>query len=587
MQTTDKIEINNKIDIPLGVIFFVCDPRFPEFSKFVIERRKELEVKVWEYLSGLIPECQALGGVKIHIVDTFCDWQNFRCLHRQIARFEHYTSFNAPPTPEFIYRLPSLNNLFIAHHELAEILPLPDETDNDAVGVTFTAKGWAEEEWDVGHTAIIIADDFKRQLYDYNTKILQRYAIRVATHYKIPAKHCKDLLWRAMWESEVDLLALNDDKSLADYESEVKWFGISEGLPHGFVSMLVIELDIDESEFNIKYDHDHYYSEDHRQFLNKNHEVEDTLLNSLAETKLFELRHTDGCPKFYRVSFHDTDSTQNKNSMYLADFYIEQYNLSPIRKFVDEWIDSHSNTRELALVKKNGKGVWNSCHEYYLEEAACLIVQSAATLPRDMRFYKDGIDFVKNDRPGTYAYYPLQAFPFLCMLYTLFTFSDNYMYDNEKLEKLFQYLQCYYNKEFHAFVSTFNGILRNNQYEQEENDFTQNRVKGRTEIDKAHAVDQELTIPKKPGRKAVTLEECITSDDKDNEIEMMRAGIGECPDGPSEAAYINNMLQEGRLKRIPSYNQMKEHGLTKVGATAWNNAIKPYRTSTTTFTKFT
>lgn len=554
-----KVEVNNKIEIPLGVFFFVCDPRFPQFSIDVIKHQKELELMIWEYMTGLMPECKALGGVRIYIIETDHQWHNLKVMHQQIARFMEYQAFNAPPTPEFVFRLPSIKNVLVSHPELADVVSCSDGIDNDAVGFTFTTKGWMEEKFDVRRTAVMIANDFKEQMHEYNDKVLQNQIIKVASHYKLQTRQCKDMLVRAMWESEVDLMAIQEDRGLSYYEDDVLRFGIHEELPLGFASLLVNEWDMEESDLDIEYDHKHFYSADHKLFLDKSNKVREEYAKSISKIKAFELRHNDGCPEFYKISFDRTENKSTENSMYLADFYIDEYNSSPVRDFVNEWTDKHSDKHELELAEKNGKGKWNSCHEYYLEEAACFIVQSASSTPKDVKFGKNGIDFIKNGRPATYAYHPLKALPFLCMVHTLYTFSDKYMYDFEKREKLFAYLQCYYNKEFHGFIGQFYTIKQS----------------GRT-----MKIPQPKSIAaKRPsaGNQKHAVEKCIKLEDKQRVIEEMKKELDKLPDGPSKALYIDSLVQNGTLSKFPSHQAFVDAGLITLTKTPWDNATRPFR----------
>lgn len=561
--------MRNKINIPLGIFFFICDPRFPDFAEYVVKNRKILEIKIWDYMSQTMPECKALGGVKIHIIDTYPEWGRIQFYHQQASIFRQHSGFGAPPIPEFVYRIPSINNVIISHPELSDICPF-NNIDNDAIGYTFTSKGWPFKEDDTDWIASTIANDFKEKTYEYNESNLLRYSIQVATKFKLPPKSAKELMMRAVWESEVDLLAMADNKNLSYYEDDVLWCGICDKLPDGFVSMLVKEVEMENyDEMSpqelLEYDYNHYYSEENELVFNNYEKVHSAILTSMAKTELFELRHTEGCPGFYRIDFNNIDTKQN-NNMYLADEYIERYNASSYRDFVNEWIDKHSDKDELKLVEQNGKGKWNTCHEYYLEEAASFIVQSASSSPNQTRFGKDGIDFVKNGRKGQYAYHPLKEFPFLCMVHTLYTQGDSFKYDFEKREKLFGYLQCYHNKEFHEFIKVFYGISREESNRDDKQDNKE-----------VNATLNNFKTKKKAGRRAISLEQCIISDNKDAMIEEMKKNIAVCNGGPDIASYLKELKEDGLLSRFPSYIELNKVIPLKITEGPYNAALKLYR----------
>ena len=557
----EKTPVNSKINIPLGVFFFIVDPRFPEFSAFVMENMKALELKVWDYMVQIMPECKALGGIKIHIVNTRFDWPAPVCYHRQIALFRRYASFDAPPIPEFLYRLPSLNNICFSHPELSDCISYTG-IDNDAVGYTTTAKFLLpRRKFDLELLSVTIADGYKRQVQEYNEVLYMQLLMQVAKKYGANAPRYRDILWSAMWESEVDLMSLTDSKDIFDYEPEIKRFGICDEFPHGFSSLLVNTHEIDDAELNMEYDTEHFGAIENVEFLNTFRDTcSDVFLKSQMH-KLFELRHTNGCPEFYKVDFNDISNEKKENSMFLADYYIEQFNESPVRDFVNEWIDKHSDKKELILVEKNGKGKWNYCHEYYLEEAANYIVQSASSTPEQTKLGKSGIDFLKNGRSATYIYRPLKEFPFLCMVYTLYTFSDTYMYDFEKMERAFAYLQCYYNKKFHEFICQL--------YRLKQNQITRNNDK--SEI-------KHIPVKRSSaGRPTDVLEKCIKSDDKQSVIKEMKRELDKLPDGPTKAKYINSLVENGTLSKFPSHSALQTAGLITLTKTPWNNATQPYR----------
>lgn len=81
----------------------------------------------------------------------------------------------------------------------------------------------------------------------------------------------------------------------------------------------------------------------------------------------------------------------------------------------------------------------------------------------------------------------------------------------------------------------------------------------------------------KSGRRVVTLVECIASDNKQAVIADMKRRVHQCPDGPAEADYLHELKEKGILLKYPSYQQMKENGLTRVGKTAWTDAMRKYR----------
>lgn len=474
----DNLELNTNINIPLGVFFFICDPRYPQLALEVIQHKDDLEIELWKFMVGLMPECKALGGVRIQIIDTYNEWSKAIWLHRQIQRFEEYKRLDAPPVPQFVYRIPSLNNVSISHPELSDFIPCLN-IDNDAIGYTFTlqAELLFSPHIDYRTIAITLAHDFSNKMIEYNEGLLLKNTIKVSSHFKINVKQCKNMLVRAMWESEVDLMSMTNDKDLSYYGVEILSFSIHKDLPYGFASMLVSDLYIDESELNVEYDTKHFYSESHDDFMKENYIVEDAYISSLSDFCPFELRHTDGCPIFYKVNFNNLTQKYKLYSMYIADYYIEQYIKSSVRDYVDEWIDNNSSKDELIAAENNGKGKWNTCHEYYLEEAANFVVLSAATPPEKMRFGKDGIDFEKNGRSATYAYYPLKGFPFLCMVYCLYFFSDKYKCDFEKKEKLFAYMQCNYKTHFYKFINTFS-TLRNSESHAHYDRFIYNETSG-------------------------------------------------------------------------------------------------------------
>lgn len=99
---------------------------------------------------------------------------------------------------------------------------------------------------------------------------------------------------------------------------------------------------------------------------------------------------------------------------------------------------------------------------------------------------------------------------------------------------------------------------------------------------KQDRAEKEDKPRKKPGNKETTIEEVISSEDKQSVIDIMREKIQDCLHADDEIKYLHELVDKKILSRIPPYKTLKDHGLTKVSSGVWygarkkNEPIKPF-----------